>query len=256
MRGPALHAPLLLALAASGAFAAEPCAKNGVVLFPAPGAVVPTNVQFILEGIGEAQTRVQALLTSGTIALVAPGQEPVELKPEKGFVSQMSRVAIRLRPLKILEPGVEYTLALPPEMAGVRLLNDQLGDGSLRWLTGQGPDKRAPKYKERPSTSEGFYELDKEGLLTRKLKLRTVVDDVSPVWFLITVQRARGGSAKQQYPVPLEGDSFTIGHDGCSGNFGFDDGRAYRLTVELYDAAGNRAAERASFEVAAPRPLQ
>ena len=230
--------------------------KDGVILFPAPGAVVPTNVQFIIEGTGDAQAKVQGLLASNAIALVAEGKDAIQVKAEKGFVSQMSRVAIRLRPLKPLEPNVEYSLALPAELSGVRLLNDQLGDGSLRWLAGIGPDKKAPRYKERPSSSEGFYTQDKSGGLTRKLRLRTLVEESSPVWFLVSMQRARGGSARQQYPVPLEGDTFTIGHDACSGNFGFDDGRAYTLTLELFDAAGNKATEKPSLEVAAPRPLQ
>ena len=250
--------PLLVAalFAAPGAWGSEPCFKDGVLLFPAPGAVVPTNVQFIIEGAGETQAKVQGLLKSNAIALVAPGKDAIEVKAEKGFVSQVSRVAIRLRPLKPLEPEVEYSLALPPELAGVRLLNDQLGDGSLRWLAGVGPDKRAPKYKERPSSSEGFYVQDKSGGLTRKLRLRALIDESSPAWFLVSMQRARGGSARQQYPVALDGDTFTIGHDACSGNFGFDDGRAYKLTLELYDAAGNKAVERTTLEVAAPRPLQ
>jgi hypothetical protein len=249
--------PLALILfVALRAGAAEPCVKDGVLLFPAPGAVVPTNVQFIIQGTGEMQARVQALITTGTIALVAEGKDAIQVKAEKGFVSQVSRVAVRLRPLKPLEPNVEYSLALPPEMAGVRLLNDQLGDGSLRWLAGTGADKKSPRFKERPSSSEGFYEQDKAGGLTRKLKLRTLVDESSPAWILVNMQRARGGSARQQYPVALEGDTFTIGHDACSGNFGFDDGRAYKLTLELFDAAGNKAIEKPTLEIAAPRPLQ
>jgi hypothetical protein len=256
MTSPRLPLLLVVALVAAPSARAADCFKDGLILFPAPGAVVPTNVQFILEGTGDAQTKVQALLQSNAIALLAPGKDPIQVKAEKGFVSQVSRVAIRLRPLKPLEANVEYSLALPPELAGVRLLNDQLGDGSLRWLAGVGPDKRAPKYKERPSSSEGFYVQDKTGGLTRKLRLRTLIDESSPAWFLVSMQRARGGSARQQYPVALEGDTFTIGHDACSGNFGFDDGRAYTLTLELYDAAGNKATERATLEVAAPRPLQ
>ena len=246
----------LISFVAVRAWAADPCVKDGVMLFPAPGAMVPTNVQFIIQGTGEMQARVQSLVSNTAIALVAQGKDAIQVKAEKGFVSQVSRVAIRLRPLKALEPNVEYSLALPPEMAGISLLNDQLGDGSLRWLAAAGPDKRAPRFKERPSSSEGFYEQDKTGGLTRKLKLRTLVDESSPAWFLVSMQRARGGSARQQYPVALEGDTFTIGHDACSGNFGFDDGRAYKLTFELFDAAGNKAVEKPTLEIAAPRPLQ
>lgn len=246
----------VLALAAStGAAAAEPCAKSGLLLFPAPGAVVPTNVQFIVEGAGEAQAQVQALLSDKAIALIAEGREPIQVKAEKGFVSQMNRVAIRLRPLKALEPNTTYTLALPTELAGVALLNDSLGDGSLKWLTGTGPDKKAPKYREKPATSEGFYGKDKDGGLTRRLKLRTLLDESSPAWMLVTMERARGSSARQQYPVPVQGGFIVVGHDACSGSFGFDDGRAYKLSFELFDAAGNKGTEKHKLELTAPRPL-
>ncbi|MFO0598339.1 MAG: hypothetical protein U0228_23745 [Myxococcaceae bacterium] len=234
--------------------AEEKCEKDGILLFPTPGAVVPTNVQFIIEGAGEDQTRVQELLTADTIALVADGHDPIPVKAEKGFVSQMARVAIRLRPLKALEPNVEYTLALPREMAGTRVINDALGDGTIRWLAGTGPDTKAPRYKQKPASSEGFYVNEKQGL-RRQLKLRTLVEEQGPAWFLVTVQRARGGSVKQTYPVPLVADTITIGHDACSGSFGFDDGRAYKLSFELFDAAGNKATDKVGLEVAAPRPL-
>ncbi len=246
---------LAVVLLGASRVGAADCEKDGILLFPAPGAVVPTNVQLIIEGTGSAQALVQELLTTDAIALVAEGKDPVPVKAEKGFVSQMSRVAIRLRPMKSLEPNVEYSLALPKEMTGVRLLNDRLGDGSLRWLAGTGADRKAPRYKQRPSSSEGFYVQNDAGL-RRQLKLRAVVEESGPAWMLVSMQRARGGSARQQYPVPVEADTFTIGHDACSGSFGFDDGRAYKLTFELFDAAGNKSTEKPTLEVAAPRPLQ
>jgi hypothetical protein len=67
------------------------------------------------------------------------------------------------------------------------------------------------------------------------------------------MQRARGSQVKQVYPVPLNGGEVLVGHDGCSGAFGFDDGRAYRLTFELFDAAGNRSAEKVTLDVSAPK---
>lgn len=254
-----LRALALLLLCAAPARAADACEKTGLLLFPPPGAVIPTNAQLIIEGTGDAQALVQNLLTTEGIALVPEAKEgappPIAVKAEKGFVSQMSRVAVRLRPLKPLEPNVEYSLALPRELAGIHLLNDRLKDGTLRWLAGVGPDKKAPKFKQRPASSEGFYVQDAQGLL-RQLKLRTLVEENGPAFLLVSMQRARGGSTRQQYPVPVEGDSFVIGHDACHGNFGFDDGRAYKLTFELFDAAGNKATEKPTLEVAAPRPLQ
>lgn len=248
---------LLLALLSSSAaaLAAEPCAKDGLILFPSPGAVVPTNVQFLLEGVGAAQALAQELVSAQAIALVTKDGAAVQVKAEKGFLSPMNRVAVRLRPLKALEPNTEYSLALPTTMAGLRIINDTWGDGTLRWTTGAGLDQKAPRFKQKPASSEGFYVKGKDGALTRKLRLRAIVDEVGSNYVVVSMQRARGSSAKQQYPVPFEADLLHLGHDACSGNFGFDDGRAYKLTFELYDAAGNRSPDRASLEVAAPRPL-
>lgn len=247
----------LLAMAvllASTALGADRCQKDGISLFPAPGAVVPTNVQFLIEGVGEVQTRVQELLDSNAIALVADGHDAIVLRPEKGFVSQVARVAVRLKPQKPLEPNVEYTLALPQTMAGVVILNDRLGGGALRWLAGAGPDTVPPHFVKKPASSEGLYVKEADGL-RKQLKLHVDLGDSGVAWLLVSMERARGGSVRQQYPVFVDGQTLTLGHDACSGNFSFDDGRAYRLSFELFDAAGNKAKARPTLEVSAPRPL-
>ncbi|MEW5738851.1 MAG: Ig-like domain-containing protein [Myxococcota bacterium] len=242
---------VLAALAAGPAYAA--CRADGLIVFPAPGGVVPTNVQFILEGVGAEQSRIADLAGTDAIALTAPGEDAVQVRAERGWVSQEKRIAIRLKPKKPLKPNTEYTLQLGAAFAGVPVINDALGDNSLRWTTGPNLDKAPPKFRTRPSVAEGFYVQDKDGGLTRLLKLRSTVDDVSPVYLLITMQRVSGSQVKQVYPVPLDGGELKVGHDACSGTFGFDDGRAYRLTFELFDAAGNRSAERGKLDLSAPK---
>lgn len=247
---------LLLTLAASAALAGEPCIEDGVLVFPAPGAVVPTNVQFFLEGAGAEQTRVSDLVTSkDAIVLTSAHDEPIQVKAEKGFLSQMKRVAVRLKPMKPLKPDTEYKLELGKTLSSARVINDALGDNSIRWTTGPGADKAAPKFISKPAVSEGFYRKnDKEGLV-RYLKIRTVIEETAPSYLLVTMQRVRGSSVRQQYPVPIDGDAAMVGHDGCSGTFGFDDGRAYKLTFELFDSAGNKSTEKVTLELSAPKPL-
>lgn len=246
----------LFAVIVCGALASarsEAC-EDGIRLFPAPGGTVPTNVQFVLEGVLGEQERVSKLVGSGELALLG-GAEPVTVSVEKGWSSTMNRVAVRLKPKRALTPNTEYTLTIGRSLPGVKLLNDTWGDNTARWKTGPSADTSAPKFTTRPATSEGFYQRTRDGL-TRTLKLRTQVSDLGVSYVLVSLQRARGIAAKQQYPVPVTGDHFVLGHDICSGSFGFDDGRAYKVTVELFDAAGNAGGKAVTLELSAPKPTE
>jgi hypothetical protein len=55
--------------------------------------------------------------------------------------------------------------------------------------------------------------------------------------------------------VAVEAGSAVLGHDACGGSFGWEDGRAYKASFELVDAAGNRSAP-AALEVSAPKPAR
>lgn len=225
---------------------------DGVRLFPTPGATVPTNVQFVLEGLSGEQERVSALVGSSELALFG-GKETIPVAVEKGWVSSMNRVAVRLKPRRALEPNTEYSLGLTRALPKVKLVNDTFGDNTPRWRTGPAADTVAPKFTTRPAVSEGFYQRTKDGL-TRTLKLRTQVNDLGASYLVVSMVRARGMATKQQYLVPVEGETATLGHDVCSGSFGFDDGRAYKLSIELIDAAGNRAPSTVAIELSAPKP--
>ncbi len=228
--------------------------ENGIRLFPAPGATVPTNVQFVLEGVLGEQERV-AKLVGGTELALLGGPEPIGVAVEKGWSSTMNRVAVRLKPKHALAPNTEYTLTIGRALPAVKLLNDSWGDNTARWKTGPSADTAAPKFTTRPATSEGFYQRTRDGL-TRTLKLRTVVADLGVTYVLVSMQRARGIAAKQQYPVPVDADAFVLGHDICSGSFGFDDGRAYKVSVELFDAAGISGGKPVALELSAPKPTE
>jgi hypothetical protein len=249
MRSGGLWGALVLVMAAAGAQAA---CEDGIRLFPAPGATVPTNVQFVLEGVLAEQDRVSKLVGSSELALLGGG-DPVGVTVEKGWSSTMNRVAVKLKPTRPLQPNTQYTLTIGRALPMVKLLNDTWGDNTARWNTGPSADTVAPKFLTKPAVSEGFYQRTRDGL-TRTLKLRTQVNDLGASYLLLTLVRARGVAAKQQYAVPIDGEGVVVGHDACSGSFGFDDGRAYRLVVELYDAAGNGAAKPFNLELSAPRP--
>src|SRR5262249_18346626 len=152
-----------------------------------------------------------------------------------------------------LKPNKSYTLMIDRLLPGYKVLNPDAAE-TLTWRTGALADTQAPKYQMRPSVAEGYWNKDSDGI-TRYLKLRTTLPEEGPAYFLATVWGAGGNPAKQTYPVPINGGEAVLGQNGCSGNFVFDDGRAYKIAIETFDSAGNKAAEKLPLiEAQAPRP--
>jgi len=254
MRKLALLGFLLPGLLAGPALASDedaaPCVKQGLVLFPAPGAVVPTNSRFILEGIGPEQTRVWDLIGKDLV-LHAP-DDTVRVMVLKGWKSAGGRAAVILRPRAVLKANRTYKLELG-ELGRADVVN-ATADGVL-WQTGKGSDDKGPKWVERPNVAEGLYKTAAGGKLIRQLRLRMRMQEDSPAYLVISMRRARGPGDAQTYFVPIVGENAFVGHDACSGGFTFDDGRAYRVVVEGFDCAGNPAERLKAMEFHAPRPI-
>lgn len=248
MRGPG-YALLMFATVAALPARAD-CEKDGLSLFPAPGAIVPTNTRFILEGFGKDQGAVSGLVGQ-SLTLSAEG-DTVSVKVQKGWRSAMNQVAVLLRPSRTLKPNLDYTLKLPTALAELTLTNAMPTRGPV-WRTGRTGDTRSPAWEERPTVSEGEY-IFKERELTRHIKLRMTLQEDSPSFLLLTMRRLRGAVGIQTYFVPINGGEAQIGHDGCHGSFGFEDGGAYRAKVEVFDSAGNTTRQQAEVEFLAPAP--
>ncbi|MBK7864429.1 MAG: hypothetical protein IPJ65_38665 [Archangiaceae bacterium] len=228
------------------------CEADGLYVFPAPGAVIPLNAKFILEGTGSDAARVSKLVGGGELVLRS-GNDEVRVTVQRGWSSSMKRVAVMLKPASELMPNQSYTLAIEKLLPGYKVLNPNAAE-TLTWRTGAIADTSAPRYQVKPAVAEGLYKKESDGL-TRQLKIRTTLEEEGPAYFVATVQRARGNPAKQVYPVVINGGDAVLGHDACSGTFTFDDGRAYKIWLEAYDSAGNKAVEKLPMiEAQAPRP--
>lgn len=251
-RTPALLALLLLPLAAL-AQPAERCASKGIQLFPAPGSVIPTNSRIILEGLGPDQARVRSLRA---LKLKAD-DDSVTMRVTKVLVGGMNRTAVMLRPRAILKPNRVYRLMLDEQLPNFTLLGPAGPSTDLpAWRTGKGPDDRAPKWLDKPSVSEGEHRVVDQKLI-RNVKLRMSMQEESPAYLLVSIGQTRGSSrALQTYFAPIRGGEAIVGHDGCSGGFTFEDGRAYRATIQGYDVAGNLAPRVSPIEFHAPRPIR
>lgn len=254
----------------SGASAFAKCKPDGLLVFPTPGSVIPTNSRFILEGAGKEKARLEKLSASEDLVLKAQDDVVlVKIGKTKGvdyWTSDMNRVAVVLTPTKPLMPHRQYTLLIDRVLPGYEVLNET-GMQTLTWNTGGGAkdvkdgkdprvtgiDKTPPKYQVKPAVAEGFYRKDPDGL-TRYLKLSTTLAEEAPAYFVVTMKRSRGVSTEQKYVVPINGGEANVGHDACHGGFTFEDGRAYKLTIETFDSAGNKASEVVKMEAQAPRP--
>lgn len=245
---------LLFALSLCFAAAAHAkCEANGLYVFPAPGAVIPLNARFILEGTGSEVARINKLVGGGDLVLRSASGDEVAVSVQRGWTSSMKRVAVVLKPNAELLPNKSYTLAIDKLLPGYKVLNPNAAE-TLTWRTGAVADNSAPRYQVKPAVAEGLYSKDSDGV-TRLLKIRATLEEEGPAYFVATVQRARGNPAKQVYPVPINGGDAVLGQDGCSGTFTFDDGRAYKIWLEAFDSAGNKTAEKIPvIEAQAPRP--
>ncbi len=243
---------MAVALAAASAYAK--CDANGLYVFPAPGSVIPLNVKFILEGTGTEVARVNKLVGGDDLVLKA-GDDVVTVNVSRGWSSSVKRVAVMLKPNSELKANKSYSLMIDRLLPGYKVLNPNAAE-TLTWRTGASADTQAPKYQVKPDIAEGYWNKDGDGI-TRFLKIRTTLSEEGPAYFIATVQRARGNAAKQVYPVPINGGEALLGQDACSGSFAFDDGRAYKIWIDTFDSAGNKAVEKVPvIEAQAPRPTQ
>ena len=212
------------------------CPPDGVQVFPAPGAVVPTNSRFVLEGLGVFGPKVAAL--PGRVLRLQTSGHEVAVHVQRGWSSALGRSAVILKPAGTLKPGLEYTLRLDDVLPGVKVVN---ADGTLpTWRSGRGPDQARPTWIKQPSVSEGLFRRTPEGT-ERFAKLRMSLNEDSPAYVVVTLSRRGEDMAPQHYFAPLHDGVAMIGHDACGGGFTLEDGKSYRAKLEIFDTAGNTA---------------
>ncbi len=228
------------------------CPADGVQVFPMPGAVVPTNTRFLLEGLGAFSSRV-AELPGRVLRLQTDGHE-VEVRIQRGWNSSLGRSTVILRPSGPLKSGKAYTLRLDDVLPGVKVLN---GGGSTLpgWRSGRGQDVARPRWLERPAVSEGLFRRTREGT-ERFVKLRMSLTEDSPAYVVVTLWRRGQDMAPQHYFTSLHDGVALVGHQACSGGFALEEGKSYRAKLEVFDAAGNTAPAVPPLQFEAPVATQ
>jgi hypothetical protein len=202
-----------------------------------PGAVVPTNTRFLLEGLGVFAPRVAAL-PGRVLRLQSEGHE-VEVRVQRGWSSTLGRSTVVLRPSSPLKSGRAYTLRLDDVLPDAKVRNGSRS--SLpEWLTGKGQDVARPRWLKRPTVSEGLFRRTPDGT-ERFVKLSMAMREDSPAYLVVTLWRRRDDMAPQHYVTPIHDGVALVGHEACGGAFALESGRSYRAKLEVFDAAGNTA---------------
>jgi hypothetical protein len=224
--------------------ASAKCKTDGLFVFPAPGAVIPLNARFILEGAGKERKRVSGLVGQTLILRSSDKSAPaISVSVKAGWESQRARVAVVLIPSSQLLPGREYSLLIDKQLPGYVVLTADAAD-TLTWKSAPIADTTPPRFQTRPVVHEGRSERDRDGV-SSYIKLKAELIEDSPAYYLVRVSSiAKPGTPKQLYPVPINGGEALIGHDACSGGFQFDSDMPYRLEVETYDSAGNKSTDK------------
>jgi hypothetical protein len=246
-------AVLVCALAAADASAR--CKTDGIFVFPAPGAVVPMNARFILEGAGSFKKKVSGLVGQTLVLRAKESSVPaITVQVKAGWESQRGRVAVVLLPTSQMQGGKEYSLLIDKQLGIYKILNDHAAE-TLTWKAAPIVDTTPPKFQIRPAVPEGQSERDKDGI-SSWVKLRAVFIEESPLYYVVRVSSiANPGAPKQLYPVPINGGEALLGHDACSGNFQFDSDMPYRFELETYDSAGNKSPDKIS-PIEAKSPIE
>ena len=230
------------------------CAAHGITLYPPPGSVIPTNSRFLLEGVGVEVRRVQAL--EGDTLTLRAGDDAVPFSVQFAWRSGMNRVAMLLRPRSLLKANRTYTMPLRQKLPNFRFLGGS--DAEPVYSIGKGSDDQKPEWRSAPTVGEGIYRKwddTRFTRFTRFLRFNLKLQEVSPAYVVLHLQRARGSLVKQTYFVPVLDDQALVGHDPCSGRFTFEDGRAYRGEFEVFDIAGNQGPKLKPMEFNAPREV-
>jgi hypothetical protein len=234
----AVYRIVLLSMLLLARAALARCVGDGVQVFPRPGATIPTNTRLLLEGIGTARNLV-ADLPGKTMRLQTSGHE-VHAKVQRGWTSELGRVTVVLKLDTALLPNKVYTLRLDDALPGTVALLNGSGTPMPEWTSGKGPDTAPPKWTKRPAVSEGMARRTEDGI-TRYVRITMSMREESPAYMVVTLTRKQSGEAAQHYVVPVVNGSALLGHEPCSGAFGFEDGKSYRARVEVFDSAGNLA---------------
>jgi hypothetical protein len=208
-----------------------------VQVFPVPGAVVPTNTRFLLEGLGSFGPRVAAL--PGRILRLQSEDHEVEVRVQRGWSSSLGRSTVVLRPSGPLKSGRAYTLRLDDVLPDAKVLNGPRSSPP-EWHSGRGQDVARPRWLKRPTVSEGLFRRTRDGT-ERFVKLSMSLREDSPAYLVVTLSRRRDDMAPQHYVTPIHDGVALVGHEACGGAFALEEGKSYSAKLEVFDAAGNTA---------------
>jgi hypothetical protein len=233
---------LLLAALVTSSAEALSCAGDSIALFP-PNGDIPPNAVFVIQGFGSASESLRGL-TADRLELRTPGTR--EIVRFTGALTENGVTQIEFSsPRPALRPGqLELWMSRPGR--GDELLWSHLGSWNVVGL----PDATWPVLVEQPDRIT-VRTTDSTWGASTFASFSASSDDSSAYW-QVSIEPVSDPSGVSR-SLLMPGNSFWLGLGPCGGNYTFEPGEEYSVTLVPIDAAGHRASAAPSIPVDFPK---
>ncbi|MCF8277309.1 MAG: hypothetical protein K9J17_11295 [Flavobacteriales bacterium] len=226
---------LVFSFFVTGVYAMKGCGPYGLKILPEGDNINP-NSWIIVEGSGVTEKIVLSLDEKYPVYLESIGHTVKMLVKEvrKGNSTRTQTVLI---PEHSLFPGQTYELRIMNLSEAEERMIWQNRKGEVgKWKVVQMNQVAYPKWKAMPHLKNTESEFN--GSIRGTYATFTTLVETSIETLVETKLLDLTDAIAYSYYLPLEGDTLSVGNDGCSGSFNYDLGHQYQIQFRLVDING------------------
>jgi hypothetical protein len=227
-----IHILLGLLLTFLGEKTFAECLAWKIRVFP-NSITISSNPIFIVEGYAMSESVIRELNKRNAIYLTS-GSDTIQLTILKILEGQFRLTQAILKPTSKLQVGRHYKMEIDSLDEYER---EDFERDSAAWTVSDMVDNQKPVWCKSPSyKSKGmiFYGCGPAVLVN----FCACISDNSPVVVYTKIKNMKSNQVNDYYINP-DSCFLQIGHEMCSGAFGFELGKEYEVSFSLMDASGN-----------------
>lgn len=219
------------------------CAGAGLWVYPTQKEIKKNNL-FILEGYAHSQQVITGLNTEFPVYLES-GNERIALIVLETHAGLFELTQAILKPEKPLTPGKEYIFVIDKlvnhPVPGIYNPKTRKSD-PISFVVKNESDTEAPQWIKTPKEKDkSLVHFGCGPAIYVRFELK--VKESSDFLVKTTFKSVETGRETVYYVMTDGGQTFSLGHDMCSGEFDFKDGVNYQAKFAIMDASGNISEE-------------